>query len=220
MYELQRLRAEHDDAILEFELANRSYFARSISDRGDDYFSNFVREQRILLDEQATGRVRIPRPDRRRLDGRAVASISTTSTTEPRTSVTGSPSESPDVAWPRRRYENSVDSPSMTIRSAPSAARSAVTTSPHDVYWRKLASAKTVPPKSVVAKARGTRSPWRTTRVKTYALAGGCFTPMTLPSVSRTFATSSPAATSRGSCSTTAPAAWSAVSVASMSSTS
>jgi ribosomal-protein-alanine N-acetyltransferase len=55
MYELQRLRAEHDDAILEFELANRSYFARSISDRGDDYFSNFVREQRILLDEQATG---------------------------------------------------------------------------------------------------------------------------------------------------------------------
>jgi ribosomal-protein-alanine N-acetyltransferase len=55
MSELQRVRAEHEASILEFELTNRSYFAASISDRGDDYFQNFALEHRTLLAEQDTG---------------------------------------------------------------------------------------------------------------------------------------------------------------------
>jgi ribosomal-protein-alanine N-acetyltransferase len=55
MYELQRVRAGHDAAILDFEVTNRAYFAQSISDRGDEYFENFSDEHRALLDEQATG---------------------------------------------------------------------------------------------------------------------------------------------------------------------
>ena len=55
MSELQRVRAEHETSILEFELTNRSYFASSISDRGDEYFKNFALEHRNLLAEQDTG---------------------------------------------------------------------------------------------------------------------------------------------------------------------
>jgi [ribosomal protein S5]-alanine N-acetyltransferase len=55
MPELQRLRADHDAAILAFELANRAYFARSISDRGDDYFDHFADRHLALLAEQAAG---------------------------------------------------------------------------------------------------------------------------------------------------------------------
>src|SRR5450631_1525203 len=55
MSDLQRLRADHEASILEFELANRSYFAASISDRGDEYFRDFSHEHRKLLDEQDTG---------------------------------------------------------------------------------------------------------------------------------------------------------------------
>lgn len=55
MFELQRLRPEHEDMVLEFEIANRTYFAASISDRGDDYFANFSNEHRTLLADQANG---------------------------------------------------------------------------------------------------------------------------------------------------------------------
>jgi [ribosomal protein S5]-alanine N-acetyltransferase len=40
--ELQRLHAGHAPAVLAFELANRAYFAASISDRGDEFFDQFT----------------------------------------------------------------------------------------------------------------------------------------------------------------------------------
>ncbi len=52
---LQRLRADHASQILAFELANRSYFAASISDRGDEYFNRFNQRHRDLLAEQESG---------------------------------------------------------------------------------------------------------------------------------------------------------------------
>lgn len=55
MFELQRLRADHESAVLAFELANRAYFAESISDRGDDFFEQFPERHRALLAEQETG---------------------------------------------------------------------------------------------------------------------------------------------------------------------
>jgi [ribosomal protein S5]-alanine N-acetyltransferase len=36
--ELKRLTAGHAQAVLAFELANRAYFAASISDRGEEFF--------------------------------------------------------------------------------------------------------------------------------------------------------------------------------------
>ena len=53
--ELQRLSADHESAVLAFELANRSYFAASISDRGDEYFEHFADRHAELLAEQETG---------------------------------------------------------------------------------------------------------------------------------------------------------------------
>ncbi|HWB67048.1 MAG TPA: GNAT family N-acetyltransferase [Mycobacteriales bacterium] len=41
------MRADHAQSVLVFELANRAYFAASISDRGDDYFRRFT----VLFDE-------------------------------------------------------------------------------------------------------------------------------------------------------------------------
>ncbi|MBO0891692.1 MAG: GNAT family N-acetyltransferase [Acidothermales bacterium] len=55
MPELQRLRADHAQAILAFELANRAYFATFISDRGDDYFDRFTDRHDALLTEQDAG---------------------------------------------------------------------------------------------------------------------------------------------------------------------
>ena len=55
MPELQRLSADHASAVLAFELANRSYFASSISDRGDEYFDHFDEHLKELLEEQQTG---------------------------------------------------------------------------------------------------------------------------------------------------------------------
>ena len=55
MPELQRLRVDHSAAILAFETANRAYFARSISDRGDAYFENFTERHHALLAEQEAG---------------------------------------------------------------------------------------------------------------------------------------------------------------------
>jgi RimJ/RimL family protein N-acetyltransferase len=53
--ELQRLRADHAPAVLAFELANRAYFAASISDRGDEFFDQFIERHRALLAEQEAG---------------------------------------------------------------------------------------------------------------------------------------------------------------------
>jgi ribosomal-protein-alanine N-acetyltransferase len=55
MPELERLRAGHAPAVLAFELANRAYFAASISDRGDDYFEQFTERFDALLAEQEAG---------------------------------------------------------------------------------------------------------------------------------------------------------------------
>ncbi len=55
MPELQRLRADHGPAVLAFELANRTYFAASISDRGDEFFDQFTERHAALLAEQEAG---------------------------------------------------------------------------------------------------------------------------------------------------------------------
>lgn len=55
MPELQQLRADHADAVLAFELANRSYFAGTISDRGDDYFDRFAERHGAMLADQESG---------------------------------------------------------------------------------------------------------------------------------------------------------------------
>jgi RimJ/RimL family protein N-acetyltransferase len=53
--ELQLLRAGHAAAVLAFELANRAYFAASISDRGDEFYSQFTERHSALLAEQEAG---------------------------------------------------------------------------------------------------------------------------------------------------------------------
>jgi ribosomal-protein-alanine N-acetyltransferase len=53
--ELQRLRSDHAAAVLDFEWANRAYFASSVSDRGDEFFAQFDERHRELLAEQDTG---------------------------------------------------------------------------------------------------------------------------------------------------------------------
>ena len=55
MPELQRLRADHAAAVLAFELANRAYFAASISDRGDEFYERFTEQHNALLAEQEAG---------------------------------------------------------------------------------------------------------------------------------------------------------------------
>jgi ribosomal-protein-alanine N-acetyltransferase len=53
--ELQRLHAGHAPAVLAFELANRAYFAASISDRGDEFYDRFTDRHSALLAEQDAG---------------------------------------------------------------------------------------------------------------------------------------------------------------------
>ena len=55
MVKLERLRADHAEALLAFERENRAYFARSVTDRGDAYFAGFAARHRALLAEQDTG---------------------------------------------------------------------------------------------------------------------------------------------------------------------
>jgi ribosomal-protein-alanine N-acetyltransferase len=55
MTKLERLRADHATALLAFERENREFFALSIPDRGDAYFSEFEARHRALLAEQDTG---------------------------------------------------------------------------------------------------------------------------------------------------------------------
>ncbi|GAB2769596.1 GNAT family N-acetyltransferase [Streptomyces daliensis] len=55
MPELIRLHAGHAPAVLAFELANRAYFAASVSDRGDAFFDRFTDRYHALLAEQEAG---------------------------------------------------------------------------------------------------------------------------------------------------------------------
>lgn len=55
MPELKQQHADHAPAVLAFELANRAYFAASISDRGDDFFDQFTDRYNALLAEQEAG---------------------------------------------------------------------------------------------------------------------------------------------------------------------
>ncbi|MFB7310925.1 GNAT family N-acetyltransferase [Streptomyces sp. NPDC056192] len=55
MPELKRLHISHVPAVLAFELANRAYFAASVSDRGDDFFARFTDRFNALLVEQEAG---------------------------------------------------------------------------------------------------------------------------------------------------------------------
>ncbi len=55
MPELEQLRADHAPAVLAFELANRDYFAASISDRGDEFFDQFPDRHRAALADQEAG---------------------------------------------------------------------------------------------------------------------------------------------------------------------
>lgn len=52
---IERLRPDHAAALLAFEQENRAYFAATIPDRGDDYFTHFAERHEALLAEQATG---------------------------------------------------------------------------------------------------------------------------------------------------------------------
>jgi [ribosomal protein S5]-alanine N-acetyltransferase len=53
--ELQPLRRNHAERLLAFELANRDYFAASVSDRGDQFFTDFNGLHDTLLAKQDAG---------------------------------------------------------------------------------------------------------------------------------------------------------------------
>ncbi|WP_369205880.1 GNAT family N-acetyltransferase [Streptomyces sp. PU-14G] len=55
MPELQQLHAGHAPAVLSFELANRAYFAASVTDRGDEFYDQFADRYSALLAEQEAG---------------------------------------------------------------------------------------------------------------------------------------------------------------------
>lgn len=55
MPELQRLTAEHLEATRTFELENRAYFARSLTDRGEAFYARYALYHQAMLDEQAAG---------------------------------------------------------------------------------------------------------------------------------------------------------------------
>jgi ribosomal-protein-alanine N-acetyltransferase len=46
---------DHLEAVLAFELANRAYFARSINDRGDEFYETFSGRHDAFLVEQEAG---------------------------------------------------------------------------------------------------------------------------------------------------------------------
>ncbi|MEV0176504.1 GNAT family N-acetyltransferase [Streptomyces sp. NPDC050803] len=55
MIRLERLRADHANALLAFEQENRAYFVRTIPDRGDAYFTDFAALHAARLAEQEAG---------------------------------------------------------------------------------------------------------------------------------------------------------------------
>jgi ribosomal-protein-alanine N-acetyltransferase len=52
---IERLRPDHAPSLLAFERENRTYFAQSVPDRGDDYFTHFAERHQALLSEQDAG---------------------------------------------------------------------------------------------------------------------------------------------------------------------
>lgn len=54
-FAIERLRLDHKAALLLFEQENRTYFAASIPDRGDDYFTDFLQLHSARVAEQKTG---------------------------------------------------------------------------------------------------------------------------------------------------------------------
>ncbi|MDQ3785664.1 MAG: GNAT family N-acetyltransferase, partial [Actinomycetota bacterium] len=52
---IERLRPDHAAKVLVFERENRAYFAASVPDRGDDYFTEFQQRFDGLLAEQEAG---------------------------------------------------------------------------------------------------------------------------------------------------------------------
>ena len=54
-FQLRRLRADDEAAVLAFELENRGYFSRYINDRGDEFFERFSDRHRTCIDEQVAG---------------------------------------------------------------------------------------------------------------------------------------------------------------------
>ncbi len=52
---IERLRPHHAAAVLAFERENRAYFAASVPDRGEDYFTEFRQRFDDLLAEQEAG---------------------------------------------------------------------------------------------------------------------------------------------------------------------
>jgi [ribosomal protein S5]-alanine N-acetyltransferase len=55
VWKLERLSADHEVAVLEFETINRRYFSRTISDRGDEFFERFHDGFHALLAGQTSG---------------------------------------------------------------------------------------------------------------------------------------------------------------------
>jgi ribosomal-protein-alanine N-acetyltransferase len=53
--ELERLQVGHAPVVLAFELANRTFFAASVSDRGDDFFDQFTDRYNASLAQQEAG---------------------------------------------------------------------------------------------------------------------------------------------------------------------
>ncbi|WP_432169389.1 GNAT family N-acetyltransferase [Streptomyces sp. 1222.5] len=53
--QIRLLHPGHAPALLAFERENRAYFARSVPDRGDDFFTRFDERLRALLAEQEAG---------------------------------------------------------------------------------------------------------------------------------------------------------------------
>lgn len=44
-----------EEELYAFEVRNREFFARAVGDRGDDYFAEFAKRHRALLEENAAG---------------------------------------------------------------------------------------------------------------------------------------------------------------------
>jgi len=89
VYELQRLRSDHEDAVLNFEVENRAYFALSISDRGEEFFEEFTeRTENYYPNKRRAGAFYVLVGE----DGTLVDdSTFTISWTTPRSSATASP---------------------------------------------------------------------------------------------------------------------------------
>ncbi|GLZ79771.1 hypothetical protein Afil01_45780 [Actinorhabdospora filicis] len=55
MIKIELVRADHAPALLAFERANREYFAASVPDRGDHFFTEYAERHAALLSRQEEG---------------------------------------------------------------------------------------------------------------------------------------------------------------------